>query len=94
MRGAVEASSVSLHTQADFAGMRVAGRLAADTLDMIAEHIQPGITTAELDRICHDYIINHGGVPASLNYRGFPKATCISVNHVVWHTWRASTGIW
>jgi methionyl aminopeptidase len=85
MRGAVEASSVSLHTQADFAGMRVAGRLAADTLDMIAEHIQPGITTAELDRICHDYIINHGGVPASLNYRGFPKATCISVNHVVCH---------
>jgi methionyl aminopeptidase len=85
MRGAVEASSVSLHTQADFAGMRVAGRLAADPLDMIAEHIQPGITTAELDRICHDYIINHGGVPASLNYRGFPKATCISVNHVVCH---------
>ena len=66
--------------------MRVAGRLAADVLDMIGEHIQAGITTAELDRICHDYIVNRqDAVPAPLNYRGFPKSICTSVNHVVCH---------
>ena len=66
--------------------MRVAGRLAADTLDMIGEHVRPGITTGELDSICHNYIVDTlGAIPAPLNYRGFPKSICTSVNHVVCH---------
>ena len=66
--------------------MRVAGRLAADVLDMIAEHVQPGVTTDELDQICHRYITEiQLAVPAPLNYRGFPKSICTSVNHVVCH---------
>jgi methionyl aminopeptidase len=66
--------------------MRLAGRLAADVLDMIADYIKPGVTTGELDRICHDYIVNEqGAIPACLNYRGFPKSICTSVNHVVCH---------
>jgi methionine aminopeptidase type I len=66
--------------------MRVAGRLAADVLDMITEHVQPGVTTDELDTICHRYITEvQDAVPAPLNYRGFPKSVCTSVNHVVCH---------
>lgn len=66
--------------------MRVAGRLAADVLDMIEEFVHPGISTAELDRICHDFITNEqGAIPAPLNYRGFPKSICTSINHVVCH---------
>ncbi|HKF98033.1 MAG TPA: M24 family metallopeptidase, partial [Steroidobacteraceae bacterium] len=66
--------------------MRVAGRLAAEVLDMIGEHVVPGVTTEELDRICHDHIVNvQRSVPANLNYRGFPKTICTSVNHVVCH---------
>ena len=66
--------------------MRIAGRLAADALDMIEEFVQPGISTAELDRICHDFITNEqGAIPAPLNYRGFPKSICTSINHVVCH---------
>jgi len=66
--------------------MRVAGRLAAEVLDMIGEHVKPGVSTDQLDRICHDYIVNEqGAIPAPLNYRGFPKSICTSVNHVVCH---------
>jgi methionyl aminopeptidase len=65
--------------------MRAAGKLAASVLDMITQHVQPGISTEELDRLCHDYISAHDAVPAPLNYKGFPKATCISLNHVVCH---------
>ncbi len=66
--------------------MRVAGRLAADVLDMIAPHVVPGVTTEELDRLCYDYIVNvQKTIPANLNYRGFPKTICTSVNHVVCH---------
>jgi methionine aminopeptidase type I len=66
--------------------MRVACRLAADVLDMIGEHVAPGVTTDELDRICHDYIVNvQQAIPANVNYRGFPKTICASVNHVVCH---------
>jgi len=66
--------------------MRIAGRLAAEVLDMIAEHVVPGVTTEELDRLCHDHIVNvQRSVPANLNYRGFPKTICTSVNHVVCH---------
>ena len=65
--------------------MRRAGRLAAETLDMIIPHVQPGVTTERLDQICHQYILDHGAIPAPLNYRGFPKSICTSVNHVVCH---------
>lgn len=66
--------------------MRIAGRLAADVLDMIGDYVKPGVMTAELDAICHDYITGvQDAVPAPLNYRGFPKSICTSVNHVVCH---------
>jgi methionyl aminopeptidase len=66
--------------------MRVAGRLAADVLDMIGAHIKPGVSTDDLNRICHAYIVEElEAVPAPLNYRGFPKSICTSVNHVVCH---------
>ncbi len=74
-----------IHDQAAFEGMRRAGRLAAETLDMITPHVVPGVTTEDLDRLCHDFIVAHGAVPAPLNYRGFPKSICTSVNHVVCH---------
>lgn len=70
----------------DIERMRVAGKLAADVLEMIGPHVQPGVTTGKLDEICHDFIINtQGMIPAPLNYRGFPKSICTSVNHVVCH---------
>ena len=66
--------------------MRVAGRLAARVLDMIGDHVRPGVSTGELDRICHEYIVGElDAIPAPLNYRGFPKSICTSVNHVVCH---------
>ncbi len=66
--------------------MRVAGRLAADVLDMIAPHVQPGVTTDELDQLCHDYIVNtQQAIPANVGYNGFPKTLCTSINHVVCH---------
>lgn len=77
--------TVIRHGEDGFAGMRAAGRLAAEVLDMITDHVEPGMTTGELDKICHDYITAHGAIPAPLNYKGFPKATCISLNHVVCH---------
>ncbi len=76
---------VVLHGDEGFHGMRAAGALAASVLDMITDHVTAGITTEELDRICHDYITAHNAVPAPLNYKGFPKATCISLNHVICH---------
>ena len=76
---------VILHGEDGFRGMRKAGQLAAEVLDMITEHVHEGITTEQLDRICHDYITAHGATPAPLNYKGFPKATCISLNHVICH---------
>ncbi len=65
--------------------MRAAGRLAAETLDMIGEHVAPGVSTEHLNQICHDFIIAHGATPSPLNYRGFPKSICTSINHVVCH---------
>lgn len=77
---------VSIKTPEEIEKMRVAGRLASEVLEMIGEHIKPGVTTEELDHICHDYIVNvQGCIPAPLNYKGFPKSVCISVNHVVCH---------
>ena len=80
-----EARSIKIHTAADFEAMRKAGRLAAETLDMIADHVEPGVTTEELDRLCAEFIADHVAISAPLNYRGFPKSVCTSVNHVVCH---------
>ena len=78
--------SVTIKTPEEIEKMRVAGRLAAEVLEMIEEHVKPGVTTEELDQICHDYIVNEqDAYPAPLNYRGFPKSICTSVNHVVCH---------
>jgi methionyl aminopeptidase len=78
--------SVSIKTPDDILKMRGAGRLAAEVLEMIGEHVKPGVSTGELDRICHDYIVNQQqAIPAPLNYNGFPKSICTSVNHVVCH---------
>ena len=77
--------SVSIKTAEDIAGMRVAGRLAAETLDYVTPHVVPGVTTEQLDQLCHDFIVEHGAEPAPLNYKGFPKSICTSINHVVCH---------
>ena len=78
--------SVTIKTEEEIAKMRVAGRLAAEVLEMIEPHVQPGITTDELDRLCHDYIVDQQqAIPAPLNYHGFPKSICSSINHVVCH---------
>ncbi len=76
---------ITIHGEADFEGMRQAGRLAAATLDYITPHVQAKVTTARLDKLCHDYIVDHGAIPSPLGYRGFPKSICTSVNHVVCH---------
>ena len=76
---------VKIHAPEDFAGMRRAGRLAAEVLDFIAPHVTPGVTTDALDRLCHEFILGAGAIPAPLNYRGFPRSICTSVNHVVCH---------
>jgi methionyl aminopeptidase len=77
---------VSIKSPDEIAKMRVAGRLAAEVLEMIEEHVVAGISTAELDKICHDYIVNtQKAIPAPLNYKGFPKSICTSVNHVICH---------
>lgn len=77
---------ITIKSPEEQARMRTAGRLAADVLDMIGAHVRPGISTGELDEICHDYIVNvQQAIPAPLNYRGFPKSICTSVNHVVCH---------
>jgi methionyl aminopeptidase len=78
--------SVTIKTPEEQDKMRVAGRLAADVLDMIGSYVQPGVSTDELNTICHEYIVGkQNAIPAPLNYRGFPKSICTSVNHVVCH---------
>ena len=78
--------TVSIKTAEEIEKMRVAGRLAAEVLEMIEPHVQAGITTAELDRLCHAYIVDtQRAIPAPLNYRGFPKSICTSLNHQVCH---------
>jgi len=78
--------SVSIKTADEIEKMRVAGRLAAEVLEMIEPQIEVGITTNEIDAICHDYMVNiQRTIPAPLNYRGFPKSICTSVNHQICH---------
>ena len=78
--------TITLKTPEDIEKMRIAGRLAAEVLEMIGPHVKPGVTTEELDRLCHDYIVNEQqAIPAPLNYKGFPKSICTSINQVVCH---------
>jgi len=78
--------AITIKNAEEIEKMRVAGRLAAGVLTMIEPHVRPGVTTGELDEICHRYIVDElDAVPAPLNYRGFPKSVCTSVNHVVCH---------
>jgi methionyl aminopeptidase len=77
--------SVPIHGEADFAGMRAAGRVAAAMLDFITPYVQPGVTTGELDALCEQFAQDHGAISAPLGYKGFPKSVCISANHVVCH---------
>ena len=78
--------AITLKTAAEIEKMRIAGRLAADVLQMIEPHVVPGVSTERLDEICHNYIVDvQQAIPAPLNYRGFPKSICTSVNHQVCH---------
>ena len=78
--------AIHLKSPAEIDKMRVSGRLAAEVLEMIGQYVQPGVSTGELDRICHRHIVeNQDAIPAPLNYKGFPKSVCTSVNHVVCH---------
>ncbi len=85
MKRPINKNGITIHSAADFEGMRKAGKLAAEILDMIGEYVRPGVTTGELDQICHDFMIANNSVPATLGYRGYPKSSCISLNHVVCH---------
>jgi len=79
-------TEITIKTPEQIEKMRIAGRLASDVLEMIGPHVHAGITTDELDKICHDYIVNEQqAIPAPLNYHGFPKSICTSVNHQVCH---------
>ncbi|MCB1537654.1 MAG: type I methionyl aminopeptidase [Alphaproteobacteria bacterium] len=79
------ADGIPLHGPDAFAGMRAAGRLAAEVLDYITPFVVPGAVTGELDRLCHEFITAHGAISAPLGYKGYPKSTCISINEVVCH---------
>ena len=76
---------IKIHDEVGFEGMRKAGRLAAECLDFITPHVIPGMSTDELNTLCHDWTLERKAVPAPLNYRGFPKSICTSINHVVCH---------
>ena len=81
----VRDGAIKIHGPEGFAGMRVAGRLAAECLDMLTPYVQPGVSTAELDRLAREFILDHGALPACLFYKGYSKTVCISANHVVCH---------
>ena len=76
---------IKIHSPSDFEGMRRAGRLAAECLDMLTPYVAPGAVTAELDRLAREFVLDHGAIPACLGYRGYGHTVCISPNHVVCH---------
>jgi methionyl aminopeptidase len=80
-----KAGHIKLHDEADFAGMRRAGQLAAEALDLMTEHVRPGVTTEALDTLVFDFAMAHNAYPAPLDYRGYRKSICTSINHVVCH---------
>ena len=82
---AQDGRQIALHGPESFAAMRTAGKLAAETLDFVTPHVVPGVTTDELNQICHDFVEQNSAISAPLNYRGFPKSICTSINHVVCH---------
>ena len=77
--------TIVIHDADGFAGMRAAGRLAADVLDMLVPHVRPGVSTLALDQLAYDYVVSHGGVSATIFYRGYAHALCTSINHVICH---------
>ena len=81
----VNTDGIRIHSKEEFDGMRKSCILAAKTLDIIGEHVVPGVSTDELNLICHEFMISNDAIPATLGYRGFPKSCCISINHVVCH---------
>jgi len=85
MDGGSDTRRITIHQPEDYAGMRAAGRLAAETLDMITPYVIPGVSTIELDQLCHDFIVAAGAIPATLGYRGYQHSSCTSINHVVCH---------
>src|SRR6201996_6672354 len=76
---------IKIHSAEDFEGMRRAGRLAAEWLDMLAPHVPPGVVTDHLDTLAREFILDPRASPACLGYRGYTKTVCISANHVVCH---------
>ena len=76
---------ITIHPQSAYPKMRAAGKLGAEVLDFITPYVEVGVTTEKLNQLCHDFIIENGAIPAPLNYRGFPKSICTSVNHVICH---------
>ncbi|MDA9231192.1 type I methionyl aminopeptidase [Rickettsiales bacterium] len=78
-------NTIKIHNKEDFLKMRKAGELAAHILDYITQYVEVGVTTNEINKLCHDQIIKHKAIPAPLNYKGFPKSVCTSVNHVICH---------
>ena len=77
---------ISIKNKEDIKKMRIAGKLAADVIDMIGPHVIPGVSTGELDRICHEFIVNEQkAIPANVGYRGFEKTLCTSINQVICH---------
>ena len=77
--------TITIHKSEDFAKMRIAGKLAAEILDYITPFVEVGVTTDYLNDLCHKKIIDNNAIPAPLNYRGFPKSICTSINHVICH---------
>ena len=76
---------ITIHSPEDFEAMRKAGHLAARTLDFITPYVKEGITTQELNDLCHEFMISHNAIPATLGYKGFTRSICTSINHVVCH---------
>ncbi len=78
-------TGVMIHDKSNIIGMRKAGKLAAEVLDYITPFVKPGVTTETLDKKCYDFILKNKAIPAPLNYKGFPKSICTSINHVICH---------
>ena len=81
----MKSTNIPIYKKKDFEGMRNAGKLTASILDKLNTIIKPGISTLEINDFCHNLIIKNNAIPAPLNYKGFPKSVCTSVNHVVCH---------
>jgi len=81
----IRTGAIKLHSPEDFDGMRKAGQLAASCLDMLTEHVAPGVATEALDDLAREFMLDHGGVPATVGYKGYRHSSCISLNHVICH---------